>query len=247
MRVFRKPPVDGETPPFPIPPPLGAPEELLAPPAAGATVLDLQLTDSSAPVGNAHSSPHPGGTQATRRPEPPKPPPLAPLVPGADLYDRRGIQCHLVRTETVPSGDPATRAGRSRLFPSVFDEATIKFEMIEEASATHPTTTARIRLRPGPLLPLPEFITSFLLHIRQQAADGAVDPIPGAAAPAGVSQLPPPANSAADDGAVAASPVTATRKRKGRGKHSDVAKDERKRQRRAAFLLTLQDNTEAGT
>ena len=136
VRVFRKPPVDGETPPFPIPSPLGAPEELLAPPAAGATVLDLQLTDSSAPVGNAHSSPHPGGTQATRRPEPPKPPPLAPLVPGADLYDKRGIQCHLVRTETAPSGDPATRAGRSRLFPSVFDEATIKFEMIEEASAT---------------------------------------------------------------------------------------------------------------
>ena len=136
VRVFRKPPVDGETPPFPIPPPLGAPEELLAPPAAGATVLDLQLTDSGAPVGNAHSSPHPGGTQATRRPEPPKPPPLAPLVPGADLYDRRGIQCHLVRTETAPTGDPATRAGRSRLFPSAFDEATIKFEMIEEASAT---------------------------------------------------------------------------------------------------------------
>ena len=65
-----------------------------------------------------------------------KPPPLAPLAPGTDLYDKRGIQCHLVRTETVPTGDPATRAGRSRLFASVFDEATIKFEMIEEASAT---------------------------------------------------------------------------------------------------------------
>ena len=92
-----------------------------------------------------------------------------------------------------------------------------------------------------------EFITSFLLHVRQQAADRAVDLIPGAAAPAGVSQLPPPANSITDGGAVAASPVTATRKRKGRGKHNNVAKDERKRQRRAAFLLTLQDSTEAGT
>ena len=99
----------------------------------------------------------------------------------------------------------------------------------------------------GTAPPSTEFITSFLLHVRQQAADSTVDPIPGAAPPAGVSQLPPPANSVADDGAVAVSPVTATRKRKVRGKHNNVAKDERKRQRRAAFLLTPQDNTGAGT
>ena len=37
-------------------------------------------------------------------------------------------------------------------------------------------------------------------------------------------------------------------KRKGRGsKGNNVARDERKRQRGAAFLLTLQDNTGAGT
>ena len=40
---------------------------------------------------------------------------------------------------------------------------------------------------------------------------------------------------------------TATRKRKGRGQHDNAAKDERKRQRRAALLLTLQDDAEAGT
>ena len=49
------------------------------------------------------------------------------------------------------------------------------------------------------------------------------------------------------DGAVPASPVTATRKRKVRGKHNDTAKDERKRQRRAAFFLASQGDTEAGT
>ena len=111
VRIFRTPPVDGETPVFPIPPPLGAPEELLAPPTAGATVHDSQLTDSTAPVGNAYSSPRPDGTEATRRPEPPKAPPLAPLAPGTDLYDERGIRCHLVRTATVPTGDPDSRAG----------------------------------------------------------------------------------------------------------------------------------------
>ena len=136
VRIFRSPPSEGEAPSFPIPSPSGAPEELLAPPAAGPTVLDWQLTDASAPVGNAHSSPHPGGAQVARSSEPPKPPPLAPLVPGSDLYAGCGIKCYLVRTDTVPTGDPATRAGRSRLFPSAFDKATIKFEMIEEASAT---------------------------------------------------------------------------------------------------------------
>ena len=56
-----------------------------------------------------------------------------------------------------------------------------------------------------------EYITSFLQHIRHGAASKA-------AAPAGVSQPPPPASSVADDGAVAASPVTATRKRKARSR-----------------------------
>ena len=69
----------------------------------------------------------------------------------------------------------------------------------------------------------------------------------GAAAPAGASQLPPPANTSVDIGAVATSPVTAARKRKGRGKGTNVARDERKHQRRVAFLLTTQGNTEAGT
>ena len=114
--------------------------------------------------------------------------------------------------------------------------------------------------------PIVSPITAFLLHARQQAADGAVAPIPSAPAPAdvprlpplansaeddgapdGVSQLPPSANSVAGDGAVAAPPVAATRKRKRRGKHNCVARDERKRQRWAALLPTPQDNTEAGT
>ena len=77
---------------------------------------------------------------------------------------------------------------------------------------------------------------------------GWVIKIPGAPpAPAGVPRLPPLANSAADDGAVAASPVAATRKQKGRSKQKHVSQDVRKRQRRADLLLTSQDNTEAGT
>ena len=76
-------------------------------------------------------------------------------------------------------------------------------------------------------------------------------PILGAAAAAGAgaSQPPTSANTCVDIGAVAASSVTVARKRKGRGKGSNVARDERKRQRRAAFLLTTQGNmdTEAGT
>ena len=54
----------------------------------------------------------------------------------------------------------------------------------------------------------------------------------------------PSANSATDADAGDASPVAATRKRKGRRKFSRDAQDERKRQR---YLLTLQDSTEAGT
>ena len=50
-----------------------------------------------------------------------------------------------------------------------------------------------------------------------------------------------------DSDAVTASSATAARKRKGRGKANHVAKDERKRQRRAAFLFTTQGSTEAGT
>ena len=69
------------------------------------------------------------------------------------------------------------------------------------------------------ILPAP----SFLLHARQQAEDRAVDPIPGAH-PAGVPRLPPLADSTGDDGAVGASAVTATRKRKVRG--SRQASDE---------------------
>ena len=45
VRIYRTPPADGEAPDFPIPSPLGAPEELLAPPTAGATIQDSQPTD----------------------------------------------------------------------------------------------------------------------------------------------------------------------------------------------------------
>jgi len=136
VRILRPPPADGEAPVFPIPSPLGTPEEPLAPPAAGATVLDLPLTDSTAPTGNAYSAPRSDGTEATRRPEPPKAPPLEPPAPGTDLYGECGIVCHLVRTTTVPTGDPGTRAGRSRLFPSAFDASIMTFEMIAEPNAT---------------------------------------------------------------------------------------------------------------
>ena len=56
-------------------------------------------------------------------------------------------------------------------------------------------------------------------------ADGAADDTHASACTTGV-----------DVEAVATSPVAAARKRKGRGKGSNVARDERKRQRRAAFL-----------
>ena len=81
VRVLRAPPADGEPPGFPIPSPLGTQEELLAPPTAGPVIRDFPPTDSTAPVGNAYSSPRPGGAEATRWPEPPKAPPLAPLAP----------------------------------------------------------------------------------------------------------------------------------------------------------------------
>jgi len=65
--------------------------------------------------------------------------------------------------------------------------------------------------------------------------------------PVGAPQPEPPANTDMDIGAVTTSSVTAARKRKGRGKGNHVAKDEQKRQRRAALLLTMQENTEADT
>ena len=128
VRIFRPPPSEGEAPSFPIPPPSGAPEDPLAPPAAGPTVLDHPLTEAGAPVGNAHSFSHPGGAQSARRSEPPGLPPLAPLVPGSDLYATGGIKCHIVRTDTVPPGDPTLRKYRSRLFPTIFDEATRHYD-----------------------------------------------------------------------------------------------------------------------
>ena len=46
---------------------------------------------------------------------------------------------------------------------------------------------------------------------------------------------------------VGASPVTATRKRKVRGSHKKVARNEYKRQRLAASLLATQGDPETGT
>ena len=46
---------------------------------------------------------------------------------------------------------------------------------------------------------------------------------------------------------VAKSSATAARKRKGHGRDNHVARDEHKRQRREAFLLTTQADTEADT
>ena len=58
-------------------------------------------------------------------------------------------------------------------------------------------------------------------------------------------------NSAWDGGdevtAALPSSATVTRKRKGRGKHNNVARDERKRQRRAALLLATEGDTTTGT
>ena len=71
--------------------------------------------------------------------------------------------------------------------------------------------------------------------------------IVNAADPVGAPQPQPPTNTDMDIGAVTTSSVTAARKRKGRGKGDHVAQDEHKHQRRAALLLTTQENTEAGT
>ena len=62
--------------------------------------------------------------------------PLTPLVPGTDLYHIRGIPCHLVRTTYVPTGDPNTKHGRSRLFATVFEDAIITFEMLDQERST---------------------------------------------------------------------------------------------------------------
>ena len=66
-----------------------------------------------------------------------------------------------------------------------------------------------------------------------------------AAAPAGATQPPSPANTSVDVGAVVASSGTVARKRTRRSKHSHVVRDERKRQRRAAHLSTTQGDTGA--
>ena len=114
----------------------GAVEELLAPPAAGPTILDKPLVNDGAPVGNALPAPLPDGALVRRREDPPKAPPLTPLIQGTDLYDIDGIICHLVRTSYVPTGDPSRKKGRSRFFATIFDEARITFEMLDEDHAT---------------------------------------------------------------------------------------------------------------
>ena len=95
----------------------------------------------------------------------------------------------------------------------------------------------------GAAPPSTGIITSFLLHVRQQAADGAVDPTPGAPPPAGASQLPTSANSASDGGAVAASPATATRTRKGRGSNFVQPNAKRKGPRAPLLRTTGQQPT----
>ena len=72
-------------------------------------------------------------------------------------------------------------------------------------------------------------------------------PVFGAAAPAGATQPPSPANTSVDVGAVVTSSGTVARKRTRRSKHSHVVRDERKRQRRAVLLSTTQGDTGAGT
>lgn len=136
VRFFQLPLAEGGEPTFPMPPPPDAEEELLAPAAAGPTVLDRPLTDAGAPVCNAHSAPRAEGEWQTRSADPPKAPPLTPLEHGADLYRANGIPWHLVRASTVPTSDPDKKKGRSRLFATVYEEAYIKLEMHGEGSAT---------------------------------------------------------------------------------------------------------------
>ena len=119
-----------------MPPHPGAVEELVAPPAAGPTILDRPLTNVDVPVGNAHSTPRPDGAWQPRQEDPPKAPPLAPLGHGIDLHRANGALCHLVRTTTVPTGDPGKTKGRSRFFATVFEESRITFEMHDEDHAT---------------------------------------------------------------------------------------------------------------
>ena len=137
VRNFQQPRTEGGAPLFPIPSPPGDVEELLAPPAAGPTYLDHAMAHDGAPVGNAHSAPLPDGAVGRLSEDPNKPPPLAPLKLGVDLY--RGVTAHLVRTTHVPTGDTATRKGRSRLFATVFDEVFVSFEQIEREKATPAT------------------------------------------------------------------------------------------------------------
>ena len=137
VRNFQQPRTEGGAPLFPIPPPPGDVEELLAPPAAGPTTSTHAMAHDGAPVGNARSAPLPDGAVGRLSEDPNKPPPLAPLTLGVDLY--RGVAAHLVRTTHVPTGDTATRKGRSRLFATVFDEVFVSFEQIEREKATPAT------------------------------------------------------------------------------------------------------------
>ena len=158
-----------------------------------------------------------------------------------------------VSTDPIPTMAAPPTAERISSFLSCIRQSAADDDMATTASAAETLAT-----------PLPPDVhvdacggatanaASFSPDVAGGPADGATatappTAIPGAAAPAGASQLPPPANSVSGDDAVAAPPVAATRKRKVRGSHNDVAKDERKRQRHAAFLLATQGDTEAGT
>ena len=137
MRNFQQPLTEGGAPLFPIPSPPGDAEELFAPPAAGPTYLDHAMVHDGAPVGNARSAPLPDGAVGRLSEEPNKAPPLPTLKLGVDLY--KGVAAHLVRPTNVPTGDTATRKGRSRLFATVFDEVFVSFEQIEREKATPAT------------------------------------------------------------------------------------------------------------
>ena len=137
VRNYQQPLTEGGAPLFPIPSPPGDAEELFAPPAAGPTYLDHAMVHDGAPVGNARSAPLPDGAVGRLSEEPNKAPPLPTLKLGVDLY--KGIAAHLVRPTNVPTGDTATRKGRSRLFATVFDEVFVSFEQIEREKATPAT------------------------------------------------------------------------------------------------------------
>ena len=144
----------------------------------------------------------------------PPPPPIVSPITAFLLHARR--QAADRAADPIP-GAPAP-AGVPRLPPlatSATDDGALD---VSPVTATRRAADVAVDPAPGAAAP-----AAFLLQIRQQAADGAVDPTPGAAPPAGASQPTPPVNSAADGDTVAPSPVTASRKRKGRV--GDVATD----------------------